>query len=216
MFTGLIEEIGTVTGIRPKGEGISMDISARLVTEDLREGDSVCINGACQTVTSVSAGIFTVFVSKITRGITTLGVMKPGKRVNLERAMKPSGRFGGHFVQGHVDGKGTVGEINSDGEGTAYVIETGPELLPYIAAKGSVTVDGISLTVVALTGSGFTLYLIPETMKRSVAETWRKGDPVNIEVDIIAKYVERMLGRKEPSEGGPGDLQRKLLEEGFI
>jgi riboflavin synthase len=216
MFTGLIEEIGRVARVTRGGGGLDITIEASRVPEGTRTGDSICVNGACQTVTAVDARSFTVFASTVTAEVTTLGEFAPGRRVNLERAMTPSSRFGGHFVQGHVDGRGSIESIEKDGRGMRVTVAAGPELRRYIVAKGSVAVDGVSLTVVSLVPAGFTLYIIPETIGNTVITGWKAGDRVNLEADILAKYVERMLQAREGAGGDDGGLMRKLAEEGFV
>ncbi|MCP4134361.1 MAG: riboflavin synthase [bacterium] len=221
MFTGLIEEIGSVKGVKPSGEGIFLEIAARSVLEGSKIGDSISINGACQTVTEIGRDFFVAFVSKVTASVTTLGSFSPGSPVNLERAMLPVSRFGGHIVQGHVDGTGKVEKLSRDTHGLEVEISLNPGLEKYIVAKGSIAVDGISLTVVSLTEKGFTLYLIPETLDNSIINDWQTGSVVNIEVDILAKYVERMLLAQD---GGPAgdearkdaELKKKLMEEGYF
>jgi len=158
-----------------------------------------------------------VFASGVTAAVTTLGGFAPGRRVNLERAMTPASRFGGHFVQGHVDGRGSVASIDRDRMGMGVTVSAGPELRRYIVEKGSIAVDGVSLTVVSLTPAGFTLYIIPGTLNGTVIPEWRAGDSVNIETDILAKYVERMLDAR--GQGGVtdgGGLMTKLAEGGFV
>ncbi|HOD14048.1 MAG TPA: riboflavin synthase [Spirochaetota bacterium] len=217
MFTGLIEEIGRVARVQRAGDGLNLVIEAALVLEGTRTGDSICINGACQTVTAMDARTFTVFASGVTAAVTTLGGFAPGRRVNLERAMTPASRFGGHFVQGHVDGRGSVASIDRDRMGMGVTVSAGPELRRYIVEKGSIAVDGVSLTVVSLTPAGFTLYIIPGTLNGTVIPEWRAGDSVNIETDILAKYVERMLDAR--GQGGVtdgGGLMTKLAEGGFV
>ncbi|HQL83347.1 MAG TPA: riboflavin synthase [Spirochaetota bacterium] len=217
MFTGLIEEIGRVARVQRAGDGLNLVIEAALVLEGTRTGDSICINGACQTVTAMDARTFTVFASGVTAAVTTLGGFAPGRRVNLERAMTPASCFGGHFVQGHVDGRGSVASIDRDRMGMGVTVSAGPELRRYIVEKGSIAVDGVSLTVVSLTPAGFTLYIIPGTLNGTVIPEWRAGDSVNIETDILAKYVERMLDAR--GQGGVtdgGGLMTKLAEGGFV
>jgi len=213
MFTGLIEETGSVKSIKRKGDGYLLEVNAERVLEKTVIGDSISINGACQTVTEISPTSFTVFVSKVTASLTTLGSFAPGRRVNLERAMTPSSRFGGHIVQGHVDGMGTVSSLLKGSEGLQVVIEADLEVMRYVVAKGSVALDGISLTVVSVLNKGFTLYLIPETLNNTTISDWKKGSRVNIEVDILAKYVEKMLkGGKDKEE----TLKNALFEGGFM
>jgi riboflavin synthase len=221
MFTGLIEEIGRVANVVRAGGGASITIGCERVMEGVRTGDSICINGACQTVTAVERGSFTVFASRVTASVTTLGSFAQGRNVNLERAMTPSSRFGGHFVQGHVDGRGRIDRIEKDPMGIRVRVTAGPDIRKYIVDKGSAAVDGISLTVVSCDDAGFALYIIPETVSNTIAAEWKTGDEVNIETDIIAKYVERML-RSMTQGGGQGEngddrgLLHKLMEEGFV
>ena len=217
MFTGLIEEIGRVVDVTRAGDGLFLKISAKRVLEGTGTGDSICVNGACQTVTAADSRSFTVFVSGVTASVTTLGSLARDRRVNLERAMTPASRFGGHFVQGHVDGRGRVEKIERDSMGMGVSISTGPDLMKYIVDKGSIAVDGVSLTVVSADETGFTIYCIPETTGNSIASDWKTGDDVNIEVDIVAKYVERMLRFMKSGGGDDGDrtLMAKLMEEGF-
>jgi riboflavin synthase len=215
MFTGLIEEIGIVEAVKPAGDGVNIEIRCSEILEGTSIGDSISINGACQTVTALGRNTFTVYASKITCGTTTLGHFRAGLSVNLERAMLAGSRFGGHIVQGHIDGKGKILNLKSDSDGLEIEIGTGQDLLKYIAGKGSVAVDGISLTVVSLIENGFILYLIPESLNRTTVLQWKTGDEVNIEVDILAKYIERMLS-KEDEKKGSESLKLKLLEEGYI
>jgi len=221
VFTGLIEEIGIVSGIAQASEGINLQIKCSRVTEQTKTGDSIAVNGACQTVTQLGTGTFTVFVSKVTAEITTLGILKKGDQVNLERAMQPASRFGGHFVLGHVDGMGEITGVKRDSNGLELEVKIRPEHRKYIVEKGSVTVDGISLTVVSLTKDGIILYLIPETLKNTIIGCWKIGSKVNIEVDILAKYVEKMLSFKEvdaqsENKSDDAELRKKLMEGGFI
>ncbi len=213
MFTGLIEETGIIKKIKISGSGKIFSVSAESIINGLSEGDSVSINGACQTVTGISGKVFDVFASKITCEISTLGMLKEGSKVNLERAMTASSRFGGHMVQGHVDGKGKVGNLLKDENGVKVFISVTSEIARYIVPRGSVTVDGISLTVVSADEKGFQLYIIPESLKRTTAFDWTSGCEVNIETDILAKYVEKMLENKKSNNNQ--DLKRKLYEEGF-
>ncbi|MBP7738982.1 MAG: riboflavin synthase [Spirochaetes bacterium] len=217
MFTGLIEEIGTIAAVSRAGDGLRLTVRAERVLEGTRVGDSICINGACQTVTALDGSSFTVFVSSVTASVTTLGSFKANRKVNLERAMTPSSRFGGHFVQGHVDGRGAVRAVEKDSMGRGVIIDAGTDLTRYIVAKGSVAVDGVSLTVVAADEKGFSLYFIPETLENTVLSEWKTGAEVNIEVDILAKYVERMLrSGKADDRSNDGALMKKLMEEGFV
>lgn len=216
MFTGLIEEVGTVESLSEKSDGRILTLRAQRVTGDAKKGDSIAINGACQTVTDLGDGVFSVFVSKVTLSVTTLGSLQKGSPVNMERAMTPASRFGGHIVQGHVDGVGQVRRITRDSSGVAIEVAAGKDLMKYIVSKGSITVDGISLTVVEAFDDGFSLYLIPETIGNTIINEWKEGSDVNLEVDILAKYVEKMLRAPGNKESGDAELMKKLSEEGFL
>ncbi|HPD05369.1 MAG TPA: riboflavin synthase [Spirochaetota bacterium] len=211
MFTGIIEEVGTVTSMVQSANGKLISISAHTVLEGTKAGDSLCIDGACQTVTQVGVDNFTVFASDVTLSITTLGMLKQGATVNLERAMQPQGRFGGHFVQGHVDGTGTIVAVKKLPDGLSLMVDVPQSVSMFIVPKGSIAVDGISLTVVHK-GNTIELYCIPETMANTTLSTKKRGDRVNLEVDIIAKYVYSMV---QSIKGGDSSLETKLKDEGF-
>ena len=220
MFTGLIEEMGRVKSNLPNGDGYNLTIEADTVLTETKVGDSIAVNGACQTVTAKGVDWFTVYVSKVTAGLTSLGKMRGGTVVNLERAMLSGGRFGGHIVQGHVDGMGQVSGITKDSNGIEVKIDTQSPLMNYIVDKGSITVDGISLTVVDTYSDGFTLYLIPETVENTTIADISINTMVNIEVDILAKYVEKMLSNRFDTESSKSsndsELMGKLMENGFV
>ena len=186
MFTGIVEELGEIVGREP-GEVTRLTIRGPLVTGDAHEGDSIAVNGVCLTVTGVTNDTFTVDVVAETLARTSLG--RAGA-VNLERAATPATRLGGHLVQGHVDG---VGTLLARGEDAVVRIGTPPELARYLVENGSVTVDGISLTVVEAAADSFTVALIPTTLARTTLGRTEIGEPVNLEVDVVAKYVERLL-----------------------
>jgi riboflavin synthase len=223
MFTGLIEEIGIVKSVEASegsGEsfgGIYLTVSAKKILEDIKPGDSVSIDGVCQTVTKLAGESFRVYASKITCEATTFGTFSSGRKVNLERAMAANARFGGHIVQGHVDGRGKIKTIISDGNGVKIEISIPGEMAKYIVARGSVAVDGISLTVVSRTDSRFMLYIIPETIKNTTLSGKVPGTEVNIEVDILAKYVEQMTGNyRTDDQKDDKKLKRVLMEEGYM
>ena len=217
MFTGLIEEIGVVKSIERVGGGIYITVSSEIVIKGTQIGDSITIDGACQTVTRFGEDCFTVFASIVTCEQTTLGNFQIGRRVNMERALSPNSRMGGHIVQGHIDGKGVISGLLRDGNGMRIQIEVPDQLLKYIADKGSVAVNGVSLTVVSVTDGSFNVYIIPETISNTTLNDSKQGDEVNIEVDILAKYVEKMLGSgKEHGQRTDERLRKKLLEEGYI
>jgi riboflavin synthase len=218
VFTGLVEEIGVIKKVESSGGGYYITIGAARVLDGTKSGDSINIDGACQTVTAVSGGDFTVFCSKVTIGITTLAGASAGRRVNLERAMTMQSRFGGHVVQGHVDGTGVIRNVTRDQKGISLEIAAPEDILRYVTARGSIAVDGISLTVVSAAPGGFSLYLIPETMAGTTLSAKRPGDKVNLEADIFAKYIERLLESGKAVDGNAGDaaIRKKLAEEGYI
>jgi riboflavin synthase len=190
LFTGIVEELGEVVG----REGELLSLRGKLVTDDARHGDSIAVNGVCLTVVRVEGDIFTVEVMKETYERSALGSLKPGDPVNLERAVTAATRLGGHIVQGHVDGVGVI-DSKAPGGGWEDVRVTLPSGLDrYIVEKGSITVDGISLTVVSVDKAGFTVSLIPTTLELTTLGRKGVGDKVNLEVDIIAKYVEKLVG----------------------
>ena len=197
MFTGLIEELGTVTSREPFAGGMRITIAAYLVTSDIANGDSIAVNGVCLTALEVSNGSFAADVSPETLDKTTLGNLSSGSRVNLERAVTPVTPLGGHIVQGHVDGRGTFLSARSDGDFWTVTIGFPPEFARYLVYKGSVTVEGISLTVAALEKDQFDIAVIPKTWQMTNLSTLKPNDDVNLEADVIAKYVERMLELRE-------------------
>lgn len=193
MFTGIIEELGKIAAIENHAAGSKITIAANLVTSDVHNGDSISVNGVCLTAIEVSAESFAADVSPETLDRTTLGSLVVGSRVNLERAVTPATRLGGHIVQGHVDGRGTF--VSATPEGDFWTVRIGfpPEMAKYLVYKGSVTVEGISLTVAALGNDHFDIAVIPKTWELTNFSTLKPGDAVNLEADVIAKYVERML-----------------------
>ena len=192
MFTGLIEEVGAIAGITRSGRFIDIAIAAEKVLDGLAIGDSVAISGPCLTVTSRTAKTFTVQAVEETLRRTTLSRLKPGTPVNLERALQLSSRLGGHIVQGHIDGAGRITARRGDKDNTVFAIETEPALERYIVEKGSVSVDGVSLTVASVRRGGFDVSVIAHTLASTTLKDARAGDAVNIETDIIAKYVEKL------------------------
>lgn len=193
MFTGIIEEVGSVRRIRKDSASVRLTISASIVLSDVKAGDSIAVNGICLTVTEFDASTFTADVMHETLNRTALVSLRPGSPVNLERAMAAGGRFGGHLVSGHIDGTGTVTRIRQDSIAVWYTIQTTPKLLRYIVEKGSVAIDGISLTVAALGPDSFSVSVIPHTREHTALSSKRTGDPVNLENDCIAKYVEKFV-----------------------
>jgi riboflavin synthase len=192
MFTGLVEEGGVVAAVAPAAEGARLWIAASAVLADLGIGDSVAVNGACLTAVEISGDGFAVDAVAETLRRTNLGALAPGDRVNLERPMRLGDRLDGHLVQGHVDGVGRVASARAEGESTVLGITAPPDLLRYVVEKGSVAVDGVSLTVAARLPEGFTVALIPHTMSITTLGPQAVGRAVNLEVDVVAKYVEAL------------------------
>lgn len=200
MFTGLVEELGTVRALTRQGRSAVLEVGAGLVLEDTRIGDSIAINGACQTVTEQGAGWFRVDSLAATLEKTTLGRLRPGQRVNLERSVTPSTRMGGHFVQGHVDGTGQVLQIREDGRNIFFRLRVPKDLTRYLIREGSIAIDGVSLTIAELEGEEIEINVIPATWSATCLVDRGAGDPVNLEVDVLARYVERMLPGASASE----------------
>ena len=202
MFTGLIETIGVVKSARPSGGGLVLTVDLGGIAGDARIGESIAVNGVCLTVTKLDGGLASFDISAETLARSALGKLKPSSQVNLERAMQATDRFGGHFVQGHVDGTATIEAIDKGNGFADMTFAAGAELLEGMVLKGSVAVDGISLTIAGISGTGFRISVIPETLKRTTLGKAKTGDTVNIETDIIVKAVkkqlENILPKKEP------------------
>ena len=194
MFTGLVADVGEVLDVEKSPDGVRLRVASRLVA-DVEEGDSICVNGVCLTATDVCDAAFSADVMNETLRLTSLAAVRPGAAVNLELAMSPADRFGGHIVQGHVDGVGVVAGVDADGFSKRVRVEAPPDVLRYIIRKGSVTVDGVSLTVADLDDRSFTVSLIPETLNRTSLGSAAPGLTLNLEVDVLAKYVERAVRR---------------------
>jgi riboflavin synthase len=191
MFTGLIEDIGRIESLQSGEDGARVRIKTRLAAE-IAEGDSVAVNGVCLTATAVDAGGFETEAMNQTLTVTALGGLVSGDEVNLELAMKASDRLGGHIVQGHADGVGTVASIEEDGFARRLRVDLGPEQIRYLVEKGSITLNGVSLTVAALGEDWAEVSLIPETLERTILGEAVVGDKLNVECDVVAKYVERL------------------------
>ncbi len=211
MFTGIIEEVGKITQINKQGEFAVVTIQASKVLQDVHLGDSIAVNGVCLTVTSFSERQFTADVMSETLKRTSLGELKPSSPVNLERAMAANGRFGGHIVSGHIDGTGEVVGIKPAHNSIWYRIQTTPKLMRYIIEKGSITIDGISLTVVDTDETSFRVSIIPHTIKETNLGSKKIGSLVNLENDIVGKYIEQFLLKKEP-ENPPSQLTVDFLK----
>jgi len=195
MFTGIIEELGSVRSIEERGENARIVISARLVTDGTNHGDSISVNGVCLTALDVQPDSFAADVSKETLKRSTLGSLRPGSPVNLERAVTPATRLGGHIVQGHVDARGRFTVVEDHGESWTVRIAYPKEIGRYLVFKGSVAVEGISLTIAGLSEDHFEVAIIPKTWEVTNLSHLKPGDEVNLEVDVIGKYVEKLLTR---------------------
>ena len=214
MFTGIIEETGEMVRMKQGYDMSVLTIRADRVLEGTRIGDSIAVNGVCLTVTKIDGSCFDADVMPETLRRSSLGTVTAGKRVNLERAMAADGRFGGHIVAGHVDGTGMVTDIKKEQNAVWYTISAEAAVLRYIVEKGSITVDGISLTVASVSDKSFTVSVIPHTREVTTLSDRKVGDTVNLETDIIGKYVERLMQTKP--EEKTGITMDFLAENGFI
>ena len=214
MFTGIIEEVGTVKAVQHSGSNSFIRIEAKKVLEDVHLGDSIAVNGVCLTVTHFDSTTFQADVMNETLSRSSLGSLRNGSPVNLERAMAADGRFGGHIVSGHIDGTGIISEITNDGIAVWYTISAKSEILRYIVEKGSIAIDGISLTVAKLTDSSFSVSVIPHTSDVTILGTKKTGDIVNLENDIIGKYIEKLM--RPPVQPASGLNMEILAKNGFI
>lgn len=213
MFTGIIEEVGRVAAVRKNEKAAQLDIRAETILSDVQDGDSVAVNGVCLTVTSHAQKVFTADIMPETMRRSTLSRLTVGMPVNLERAMPANGRFGGHLVTGHIDGTGIIWRIRREENAVWYHIRANEPLLRGIVEKGSVAVDGISLTVAAVDKREFLVSVIPHTAGHTSLPAKREGDAVNIENDCIGKYVARFLSYEREESGGV--TQEYLLKNGF-
>ena len=205
MFTGIVEELGTVTAVTDQGDAIRLTVAADTVLDGTGLGDSIAVNGCCLTVAELGAGTWTADLMQETLDKTSLAGVAPGDRVNLERAVTAATRLGGHIVQGHVDGVGEVLSRRPSEHWDVVEVSLPAHLARYLVDKGSVTVDGVSLTVVTAGSGSFTVSLIPETLARTTLGSRRVGDRVNLEVDVIAKHVEKLLDAYAPARSLPND-----------
>ena len=211
MFTGIIEEVGTVRSIRMGTASCVLTVAAKKVLTDVHIGDSIAVNGTCLTVCSADSTAFSADVMPETMRRTNLGKLAPGSSVNLERAMAADGRFGGHIVSGHIDGTGTITRLKREDNAVWVTIMADADVLKYIVQKGSIAIDGISLTVADVTSQHFSVSVIPHTGEATTLLSRKPGDMVNLECDVIAKYVEKLC---KPQKGGVS--AQFLAEHGFI
>jgi riboflavin synthase len=196
MFTGIIEEIGKIQGIQKGASSVVLSIQASEIMQDIHLGDSIAVNGVCLTAISISPNCFAADVMHETLNRSALGKLRTGSPVNLERAMAANGRFGGHIVSGHIDGTGTVSKIRRDDNAVWFTIKTSLQVLQYIIEKGSIAIDGISLTVARVYKDCFSVSIIPHTTSLTTLSSCRVGDSVNLENDCIGKYVERLMAKE--------------------
>lgn len=199
MFTGIIEETGVVTDIKKGAKSCVLSVSTNVVLSDVKLGDSIAINGVCTTVTTVKGNIFTVDIMAETMRKTSFSNLKKGDRVNLERAMSANGRFGGHIVSGHIDGVGTIRSFVKEDNAVWVTIGASDDIMRYIVKKGSITIDGISLTVALVYKDAFAVSVIPHTAEETTLLSKHSGDAVNLECDIVGKYVEKFVAPKSNS-----------------
>ena len=216
MFTGIVEEVGILKEMRAGAAQARLTIEASKVLQDVRVGDSIAVNGICLTVTAFTSRQFQVDVMPETVKATNVHQLKPGDRLNLERAMAANGRFGGHIMSGHVDGVGKILSKTPQANAVYYRIETSPGIMPYVVPKGSIAVDGISLTVVDVQENVFSVSIIPHTLQETNLAFRNPGDRVNLECDLLAKYVDNLLAKKWKASSKDGLTADVLAENGFV
>jgi len=216
MFTGIVEEMGRIAAIKRGAKSSVLTIMGDKIFSDMSLGDSIAVNGVCLTVTSFTDNMFTADVMHETLSRSSLGSLKTGSAVNLERAMAADGRFGGHIVSGHIDGTGTVKNIKPDDNAIWYTISADRQIMKYIVEKGSIAIDGISLTVARVSNDDFAVSVIPHTAKVTILSSKKVGDIVNLECDVIGKYVERLLTFPQDEKKSGGGLTKEfLMKHGF-
>jgi riboflavin synthase len=215
MFTGIIEEIGNIRGIQRGAKSSVLTIGGSLIFEDLRLGDSVAVNGVCLTASSLSGKTFTADVMHETLNRSSLGSLRVGSTVNLERAMAANSRFGGHIVSGHIDDIGKIESIKKDDTAVWYTIRAADGIMRYIVEKGSVAIDGISLTVAEVAGNHFNVSVIPHTAANTILSTKSVGDVVNLENDLVGKYIEKLMDYKSKPKESRGLTKDKLMKFGY-
>lgn len=211
MFTGIVEELGTVRGVHRTGQATALEVVGPLVVADAAVGDSICVNGVCLTVTRLSPDSFCADVSPETTACSALRLVRPGERVNLERAVRSDGRFGGHFVTGHVDTTGVVGAVHADANAVRLAVRADETFTRLLVQKGSVTVDGVSLTVARLSTGSFEVTVIPHTAGCTTLGRRRRGDTVNLEADILGKYVAALLGAPRADDSPHSSALARML-----
>lgn len=218
MFTGIVEAVGTIAGLESSGADQRVTVATgKLDLNDVKLGDSIAVNGICLTAVALPGGGFVADVSAETLQRSTFSALQPGSKVNLEKALTPTTRLGGHLVSGHVDGIGEVIERHNEGRSVRFRIKAPDELARYIAVKGSITIDGISLTVNGVDGAVFELNLVPHTLQETTMHTFVVGQRVNLEVDLIARYLERLLLGEAAAKGTSSGISEAFLaKHGFL
>ncbi|MDD6825374.1 MAG: riboflavin synthase [Oscillospiraceae bacterium] len=216
MFTGIIEEKGTVAAVRKGNVSSKITFRASVVLSDIHEGDSIAVNGVCLTATDITDSTFTADVMAETMRRSSLGSLKPGDCVNMERAMLCGGRFGGHIVSGHIDGTGKIVSMKREENAVWVTVAAGSSIMKYIVEKGSVALDGISLTVASVTDNDFKVSIIPHTASETTLLSKQPGNLINIECDMIGKYVEKLMGLNPESTGNPVGNTSRITREMLI
>jgi riboflavin synthase len=217
MFTGIIEALGSIADLQPRGGDIALVVNTgKLDMADVALGDSIAVNGVCLTAIALSEGSFTADVSRETLSLTSLGHLSKGSKVNLEKALTLQTRLGGHMVSGHVDGLGEVVSRQNDGRSERFAIKAPDEIARYIAEKGSITIDGVSLTVNKVDGSCFEINIVPHTLQETIISDYQSGTAVNLEVDVIARYLERLIQAGSLEHANTSKITESfLLKNGF-
>ncbi|MDN5440566.1 MAG: riboflavin synthase [Lactococcus lactis] len=216
MFTGIIEEIGEVSRLQKREKSFKISIRASLILEDMKLGDSISTNGLCLTISEFNQKEFTADIMPESLNRSNLGTLNVGAKVNLERAMSLNGRFGGHIVSGHIDGVGQILEVKKEENAIWFEIKTSLNLMRYIVEKGSITIDGISLTVAQVKSKSFSVSIIPHTLKKTIMADKKVGDTVNLENDILGKYIEKLWGDSSSSMKESSVTKEKLFNNGFL
>lgn len=216
MFTGIIEEIGEVSRLQKREKSFKISIRASLILEDMKLGDSISTNGLCLTVSEFNQKEFTADIMPESLNRSNLGTLNVGAKVNLERAMPLNGRFGGHIVSGHIDGVGQILEVKKEENAIWFEIKTSLNLMRYTVEKGSITIDGISLTVAQVKSKSFSVSIIPHTLKKTIMADKKVGDTVNLENDILGKYIEKLWGDSSSSMKESSVTKEKLFNNGFL
>ena len=216
MFTGIIEELGEVSRLQKREKSFKISIRASLILEDMKLGDSISTNGLCLTVSEFNQKEFTADIMPESLNRSNLGTLNVGAKVNLERAMPLNGRFGGHIVSGHIDGVGQILEVKKEENAIWFEIKTSLNLMRYIVEKGSITIDGISLTVAQVKSKSFSVSIIPHTLKETIMAYKKVGDTVNLENDILGKYIEKLWGDSSSSMKESSVTKEKLFNNGFL